>query len=344
MSHSVQLSLADGARWRISAYGRAAERQVSTLAAVMGLRKPGSSGGGDGALSNLRERALDVCTVRRTPHRLSHTPGGCEEPILFEPEGPARLRCLVGPASDPTLRNIQLLDLSLGMARHSQNDGALLVHGALIEREGAAVVLAGSSGAGKTTAVSRLPASWRAHSDDCTLIVRFPDGRCRGHPWPTWSRVFSGERGCSWKVEEHFPLRAILFLSRSESAPLAPVGQGQAACLLTELAEQVCPLQGRAFVNMQSGSSRLRLFDNSCALVRTVPCFSLGTTREGCFWEDIDRALKWGQSGAAHTHGSACQGPSSHLGQFVRGPTGDRTHDEREGDEREHGPLLRADR
>jgi len=113
---------------------------------------------------------------------------------------PRRIRCPVRYPVD------QILAMYLLGAR------GILLHAAGMIVNGRAVVLAGASGAGKTT-FARLAAGrpgWEPLSDD-RIIVRLPDGTREAHaygtPWPGEGRI---------AVNRSAPLAQLVFLSRGE--------------------------------------------------------------------------------------------------------------------------------
>jgi hypothetical protein len=64
------------------------------------------------------------------------------------------------------------------IARH----GRFMVHGAAIERDGAAFLLLGNSGAGKSTLIAAaIESGWSALGDDLTVVERCADGTARLH-------------------------------------------------------------------------------------------------------------------------------------------------------------------
>ncbi len=112
-----------------------------------------------------------------------------------------KIECRLGSIATSEKMTLQLMRLSQIVANASEEKGGLLVHGALVERNGTGVILAGPGGVGKTTASKRLPSTWRSLSDDTALIVKSPDGTYWAHPWPTWSRHRKGRQSGTWDVQ-----------------------------------------------------------------------------------------------------------------------------------------------
>jgi SynChlorMet cassette protein ScmC len=199
--------------------------------------------------------------------------------------------CAMGRATTSDELAMQMTFLAALIARDAQSRGALLLHGALAERDGQGVILAAPGGTGKSTASRRFLAPWRSLSDDATLVVCDAHGRYFAHPWPTWSRFFPGGVGGSWSVWQAAPLRAAFFLAQAPHERVERLGSGQACCLLTESSEQVSQLM--ALDQSEEGLRRLRRerFQNASAMARVIPCYSLELSLHGKFWETIESVL-----------------------------------------------------
>ena len=170
-------------------------------------------------------------------------------------------------------------------------DGFFL-HGALAERNGFGVILAGPSGVGKTTASLRLPSPWRSLSDDMTLVVRDDQGRYWGHPWPTWSFFSeSNNSGRQWEVSYAVPLKGLFFLSQSREDRAERIGAGQATGMLLETARQASsPLVNRNSKDNLTAMN-LQLFNNACIMAKSMRSFILNVSLNGQFWKEMDIAL-----------------------------------------------------
>jgi SynChlorMet cassette protein ScmC len=201
------------------------------------------------------------------------------------------VRMPLGPMGGDDLWARVMVRLSSLIALTVEREGGLLVHGALAERDGFGVVLAGPGGIGKSTISRRLPPPWRSLSDDATLIVRDGDGAYWAHPWPTWSRFMFGGPGGTWDVEHAVPLRGIFFLFQDTSSWTERVGSSEAAALLVESAEQILGHIQSMIAQDDLRALRLRRFDNISGMVHTVPCYLLHVDHEGPFWEVIDRPI-----------------------------------------------------
>jgi SynChlorMet cassette protein ScmC len=182
-----------------------------------------------------------------------------------------------------------LSQLAIPVIHRVELRGGMLLHGALIEKDGCGILLAGPSEAGKTTASMRIPLPWKALSDDCTLLVRSGD-RYLAHPWPTWSRFMNDQEGGTWEVERAVPLQGIFFLKKSPADQREEINSAQAACMLTESAEQASiPLE--LFGDIEDiRSVRTRRFDNLSLLARSVPSFLLSISMNGAFWTLLEKS------------------------------------------------------
>ncbi len=194
------------------------------------------------------------------------------------------------PSSDHSFVS-NLIQISLAIAQYAQCCGGLLLHGALAEKNGVGVMLAGPGRAGKTTASQRLPLPWRSLSDDMTLLVRDDRGTYWCHPWPTWSSFLFAGTGGTWDVQYAVPLKGIFFLKQAQQEEISPLGAAQTVCLLTELAEQAWQPMSRRIERNKAQFFRLERFDNICAIAKAIPSHVLRLSRHGAFWQGIEKAF-----------------------------------------------------
>jgi SynChlorMet cassette protein ScmC len=193
--------------------------------------------------------SLQLQPVHRPTHRL-HVQVDNLKAVLRTHNGPFNwvvlpsenkedpIVCIFKTAKNEDTLALQLMLLSLVICFHAQTHGGILLHGALAEREGYGVILAGSGGTGKTTASLRLAPPWRSLCDDLALVVRDQQGIYWAHPWPTWSKFMFGGQGGTWDVQHAVPLKGIFFLNQSRKDQVKPVRNGQAVCLLVGSTEQ----------------------------------------------------------------------------------------------------------
>lgn len=293
--HFTRLVLTDGISWTIRARDPYAKCVLDRITEVAGAShgRAGMSGkmislvsSGAGDAPDTAERTR-IGTVLYSNINLFCLPQKTRrEAWAGEP-----LVCLLDKPGDWSRTNLDAMSVLLLIGLYAQADGGMLVHGALAEKDGAGVILAGRSGAGKTTASRRFQPPWRSLCDDTALIMQGPDGVYRAHPWPTWGMVLDGSRNC-WPVGKSVPVRGIFFLDKSESPSVYRIGDGRSICMLLEASEQASwPITNRmeaAPVRM----IRMNRFENACRMVKALPCYVLRLNMTGPFWDDIESVLK----------------------------------------------------
>lgn len=165
-------------------------------------------------------------------------------------------------------------------------------HAGLIEIDGRGVLLAGSSGRGKSTLCRRLSSSYPVLCDEETLIVRDTRGRYWTHPFPTWSRLLSQGYGERWDVQKAVPLSHILFIIPAESDETTTLGQGRATMLITRAALEkslrswcwgVEQGEGRAMKN--------RIFENACLLAGSIPASLFSVSLTGRIERQLEKVI-----------------------------------------------------
>jgi SynChlorMet cassette protein ScmC len=279
LTHSSSLILADGSSWAIAAGDGYGAELADSLTKTMQLSPASMTDKNMMVIKNggAFETKKHFLPAALTMHPLTNH----HEPTL----------CQVNAAKDNDAFTIQLMQLSLIFCSRAEAQGGVLVHGALAEKDGKGVILAGPGDAGKTTASRRLPFPWKSLSDDCTLVVRDANGKYHAHPWPTWSTFMFGGTGDSWNVQHSVPLKAIFQLTQNKKDFVEPLGQGKAACMLNESAEQAWMALLNNIEYEQLAAMSLQRFNNICKLVKTVPAHLLHISREGSFWEEIEQEL-----------------------------------------------------
>jgi len=203
--------------------------------------------------------------------------------------------CVLKSSTDSANYPLQLFSIAHVIAQEVELSGGLLLHGALAERDGCGVILAGHGGVGKTTASLRLPSPWHSLCDDTTLVVPDSQGNYWAHPWPTWSGFIMDRTIRSWDVHQAVPLRSLFFLSQAQEDRVDPLTSIQAFPLL---AESVTQAAGSLICHMDKRESRIRnskRFDNICTLAKKLPIFRLSLSRTGSFWHHIEQAGSQGE-------------------------------------------------
>lgn len=275
---------ADGSRWEIAAGDEEAVSIVSQLGCAMQLCP--STGAIEHPHHGIVRRLLVSVDLRASA-------ADCHASLPFDDEGFAV--CVLRPCNHSDGLYIQLMQLSLIIAREAQARGGILIHGALAERNGTGVILAAPGGTGKTTASDRLPAPWHSLCDDTTLVVRDSQGNYRAHPWPTWSRFLDGGPGGTWDVQSAVPLKGIFFLSHAVEDRVASVGTGHAVSLLVECVKQASMFMAQGLSKEETRALHLERFNNLCALARVVPAHILHISLTGAFWQEIEQMLEGGR-------------------------------------------------
>lgn len=272
------LTLTDGNSWSIIADDAGGADYVKTLARTMQLFP-----------SPLNKQT--EMTIRCEQPVTSSTPLIFSEKIYNSILGNKKVTCQLTPAENNEDLAYKLMELSLVICCKSELMGGLLLHGALAEKNGAGVILAGPGDIGKTTASRRLPSPWHSLSDDCTLIILDKNGTYRAHPWPTWSTYMYGGTGGSWDVQQSIPLKAIFILAQNQKDHVESLGRGRAVCMLTETAEQAWYILSDKFGNKRRQALSLQRFNNICDLVKTIPVHLLQISKDGAFWEKMDQVI-----------------------------------------------------
>lgn len=276
--NSGQLRLADGSSWAIAAEDSCGAAIGRSLAETMQLC-PASQD--SQKLLVLKNELFSKRSIQDFPSEKEM------KPLVRDNQ----TTCQLFHTDNNDILAVQLMKLSLIFSSQSEARGGLLVHGALAEKNGQGAILAGPGEVGKTTASRRLPPPWRSLCDDCTLIVMDKGGMYQAHPWPTWASFMFGGTGGSWDVQYSVPLKAIFFLAQDENDRATPIGQGEAACLLSETAKQARPKLSADIKTQYKHALNLQRFDNICNLVKVIPAYLLQFSRQGNFWKEIEQVL-----------------------------------------------------
>ena len=269
---------ADGFCWQISGTNEEGVSLVSLFAHAMRLSGQEAAKSAEQKIEQKRKISVNVSKK-----------GIRWKDILAEQAN--EIVCRVGPVHTPEKMAFQLLRISQIVANASENNGGLLVHGALAEWNGSGVVLAGPGGVGKTTASKRLPLPWRSLCDDVTLIVKAQDGTYWAHPWPTWSQYRQGDLSGFWDVQDAVKLGMVCMLSRNKKDRVSPLPIRQA---ISELVD----VNGQTFFILANGMNKdavrrlnLMRFHNAVAISQKIPVCRLNISLDGKFWEELEGFL-----------------------------------------------------
>jgi SynChlorMet cassette protein ScmC len=197
--------------------------------------------------------------------------------------------CDIGSEGNRGIEFTKMRQATFPIFQRVHDNGGLPLHAALLEKDGRGVLLGGSGGMGKSTCCSRIPPHWHALCDDETLIVQHSQRKYRAHPFPTWSYYIGGGFERTWKVERSIPLSRIFFLEQSETDEVVPIGQGQAAIMIYQLANQVWQRFWGDPSKDQRRAHNRRLFNNASELAKNVPSYILRASLSGRFWEEMEK-------------------------------------------------------
>jgi len=291
------LALANGVGWHIRA-ARGAQVWLKKMATIMELKDPKSDhypnllvfrGGStpaeiegivrgfSGIRKDLPARGWVVHDLGRIRY-LSH--GEVEDMI-----------CAIGDEEGEEMEFEAMQEFLIPVYEGTIESGGLLIHAALMEREGKGVILGGPGGRGKSTCCRRIPEPWHARCDDLTLLVEDHEKRYQAHPFPTWSDYLSKRSAGTWDVQNHVQLSAIFILEQSGHDEVVPVGQSEAAIMITKLATQIYRRDWWR-TKEEVRERKIRIFTNAGQLARNVPAFILRISREGQFWKEMEKVLK----------------------------------------------------
>jgi SynChlorMet cassette protein ScmC len=290
----THLCLKDGKVWAFGASGPA-EPWLKEFSAAMGL-----SGGVDDPV----RRILFEGVTANHGESLDPLPEEClsalqaagwrvrrlTEAVFYEHRARKTILCRMHPAASWRDRVEQMRSALIPLYSDAVLAGGLPVHGGLVELDGAGTILAGHSGAGKSTACRRLPSPWRVLGDDLCLVVRRGPGDYLAHPLPTWSEVNRDDAKGRTRTAESVPLRAVFFLEQSRADGCLPLRKGAAAVSLAASALQV--LRSLRYDFRAEGSRVNRgLYENAASIALTLPSWRLRASLTGRFWEEMERAL-----------------------------------------------------
>ena len=182
--------------------------------------------------------------------------------------------------------------LRLMVMRNELEDGFLL-HGILLRhrQKNIAIIYAGDSGVGKTTAAIRTPDElWQKCSDDVVMIVYDSEKKeYQAHAWPGSKAYLQPE--LRYDTKNRVPLKGIFFLSHSQSVCLEESSKIQSIANLQRLINEHAPLPDPSIDPEGVGEMRKNRLKNLSDFVQTVPCYELSLNLTDPFWEMIEEVL-----------------------------------------------------
>jgi len=190
-----------------------------------------------------------------------------------------------------------LYRMTQGLAAALLGSGIALLHAGLAESNGRRVLLAGASGAGKTTASRRLPAPWCPLSDDASQIILDDGSGVAAAPWPTLSRAATGSCQERWACDDVGPLAAVFFLRHGVADELRRLGGAEATGNLYVSMRQFYAVPRPGTPTRPWMVAHADLFAAARRVALAVPVYELGHARRGRFWELIEQALDGGGHG-----------------------------------------------
>jgi SynChlorMet cassette protein ScmC len=279
--------------WSFEASG-AAEDWLESFAGAMGIapgegsanrcihfeimpRRPGDFFG-----RHLRQCAKDLS---REKWKLREFP----DMIFFQHPAHCEIICEIAPVVDRPGRAHQMRRALLPVYIEALHSGGLPVHGALVEIDGCGVILAGRSGAGKSTACRRLPPPWRVLGDDLCLVMPDFSGGYRAHPLPTWSAFI--ENGGVCQSVSSVPLRAVFFLGQSHEDQCLDLKKNTAAISMAGAAIEVFQSIDFGFPHGEEPAVKKDLYANASSMASKIPACLFRLSLTGRFWERIEEAL-----------------------------------------------------
>jgi len=295
-SNNYRLRLANGQGWLIVA-GKEAERIVTRLTRIMGLCPDGGEKlsrlifvRGEQSASEARGR-LQALRGHEGDSRSKWTVRDLGGPFLWSHPEAIDLICDLGTAEFCEEETTGMVRCLSPIYHKAVLSGGLHLHAALLEYQENGVLIAASSGKGKSTCCSRVDFPWQPLCDDSVLVVRGEDGKYYAHPLPTWSEFFGGASERTWRVESHLPLSAIFFLEQAEEDKAVSIGRGHAAVLLTEFSTQLFNIYSASRDETEKRAYSKLVFQNACRLADAVPSYILQASLEGRFWKEMEQVL-----------------------------------------------------
>ena len=166
-----------------------------------------------------------------------------------------------------------------GLVPHILRRECFIVHGALLERDGKALLLCGPSGIGKSTTSLRLAKSMTILADDCFCLYR-RDGAWYARPLPTWSSYLFGKARlarCEARHETHVAQLVIIGRSAEKYTKLTP---GEAMLGVANSFTEMVKWHVERYPENLRSQLLAAAVDGASELSRTLPAGALQLTLE----------------------------------------------------------------
>ncbi len=298
-SSGYSLSLSDGNSWWVTSDADS-HQWVAELATIMELEECAPNGSPKLIFSRMLDKADLNDTLGRpySPPRLSKEQKAAGWMLydtrairIWSNNNIRGIICEFRNSDNDGIRYTDMWDSLLVIYRQSMISGGLPFHAAFAELEGKGVLFAAQGNTGKSTCYRRFPDYWKPLCDDEALVVLGGQQEYRAHPFPTWNDYRQKRANNTWNVQYSVPLSGMFFLEQSKTDTVVPLGEGEAAILISESAIQICRKSWRVASTEDMQRYRREIFDNACKLAKRVPAFRLHISLHGRFWEKIEEIL-----------------------------------------------------
>ena len=166
-----------------------------------------------------------------------------------------------------------------GMAPHILRRECFVVHGALLERDGKALLLCGPSGIGKSTTSLRLAKSMTILADDCFCLYR-REGAWYARPLPTWSSYLFGKARLAKCEARHETRVARLVIIGRNAEKYTELTPGEAMLGVANSFTEMVKWHVERFPEKLRSPLLAAAVDGASELSRTLPAGALQLTLE----------------------------------------------------------------
>ncbi|MEA3455131.1 MAG: hypothetical protein U9R26_01365 [Campylobacterota bacterium] len=185
---------------------------------------------------------------------------------------------------------LQLMRISQSIVIRNELCGGLLLHGIMLKYNNKAIILAGESGRGKTTAAARVPStSWEKISDDLTLVVRDKKGQYFAHPWPGTKAYTYFD--ISYESTKGTPIGGVFYLMQDKEVLIKPLKTLEAFAFTQEAADQAMSLPDPSIDPKRVGEVRKNRLSNITQFISKIHCHVLHLDKTKPFWKEIEALI-----------------------------------------------------